>query len=92
MWPVSVRQCTGTLRSISFKDEGDTLEGIGGIQYESGCWSARLVYRNFLLGDRDNNTVFLQFALKGLSRIGGEKLGKLLEEKISGYQDIEDVQ
>ncbi|MCK4950625.1 MAG: LPS assembly protein LptD, partial [Gammaproteobacteria bacterium] len=92
IWPISNRWSTVAHWDYSFKNEGNTLEGIGGIQYDTCCWSARLVYRNYLLGDRDNNTIFLQLALKGLSRIGGEKLSSLLEEKISGYQDIEDVQ
>ncbi|MCK4950958.1 MAG: LPS assembly protein LptD, partial [Gammaproteobacteria bacterium] len=92
IWPINNHWSTVAHWDYSFKDEGNTLEGIGGIQYDTCCWSARLVYRNYMLGDRDNNTIFLQFALKGLSRIGGEQLSGLLEEKISGYQDIEDVQ
>jgi LPS-assembly protein len=91
IWPISSRWSTVAHWEYSFKDDGNTLEGIAGIQYDTCCWSARFVYRNYFLGTRDNNSLFLQLSLKGLTRIG-EGIESLLEEKISGYEDFDSVQ
>lgn len=91
IWPISQRWSTVAHWEYSFKDDGNTLEGIAGIQYDTCCWNARFVYRNYFLGTRDNNALFLQLSLKGLAKIG-EGIGSLLEEKISGYADIDSVQ
>jgi LPS-assembly protein len=65
------------------------LEILGGLQYESCCWSvmlARRVHRNE--ADRElglEHSFFVQFVLKGLGRYGNP-LEDLLERGILGYE------
>lgn len=63
-----------------------TLEKLAGIEYESCCWSAQLVVRNFVDNvEKDNNTAILfQFVLKGLTRVGSN-IESVLEDGILGY-------
>ena len=65
-----------------------TLEAIGGIEYESCCWGARLVARRFLRnteGEFDNG-MFMQVHFRGLGGFG-KKSGSLLRRGIPGYVD-----
>ena len=67
--------------------EKRTLEIFGGIEYDSCCWSFRVVARRFLAdidGDFDTG-MFFQLELKGLSGIG-RKTADFLKQKIPGYE------
>ena len=66
--------------------DSKALEKLAGIEYESCCWSAQLVVRNFIDNEeKDNNTAILfQFVLKGLTRIGSN-IESVLEDGILGY-------
>jgi len=64
-----------------------TLEGLAGVEYQSCCWSTRLVVRNYVndIDDEERNVAFfLQFELKGLGRFG-QKSDDLLRKSIKGY-------
>lgn len=53
-------------------EESQTLEAMGGIEYESCCWAVRVTAREFIR-DRDAETrraVFLELHLKGLGSLG----------------------
>jgi len=53
-------------------EESQTLEVLGGIEFESCCWALRLTAREFIQ-DRDASTrrsVFLELHLKGLGSLG----------------------
>ncbi|MEM7540290.1 MAG: LPS-assembly protein LptD [Pseudomonadota bacterium] len=68
--------------------EEQTLEAVGGLEYESCCWGARLVSRRFLrnsAGEFDNG-VFLEVAFRGLGGFG-RKSSSLLRRGIPGYED-----
>ncbi|NQY27513.1 MAG: LPS assembly protein LptD [Piscirickettsiaceae bacterium] len=70
----------------SLKDNR-TLEGLAGIEYESCCWAARLVARNYIndvSDDGRNLAIFFQLELKGLGNFG-QKTETLLERSILGY-------
>lgn len=70
----------------SLKDNR-TLEGLAGIEYDSCCWAARLVARNYInnVSDNDRNlAIFFQLELKGLGNFG-QKTETLLERSILGY-------
>ena len=57
--------------NYSFEDD-ETLELLGGIEYESCCWALRLTGREYIR-DRDSETrrtVFLELHLKGLGSLG----------------------
>ncbi|HUR42157.1 MAG TPA: LPS-assembly protein LptD [Verrucomicrobiae bacterium] len=57
--------------------ENRTLEGLGGLEYETCCWAVRGAYRRYQFGydelaDQPEYTtgVYFQLELKGLTRIG----------------------
>lgn len=55
----------------SFEDD-QTLEVLGGIEYESCCWALRLTGRDYIR-DRDSDrrtSVFLELELRGLASLG----------------------
>lgn len=72
--------------------EGNLLEYFYGIEYNSCCWSLRLLSRRQI--DKDDQLTrqeeydqayMLQFELKGLTGIG-ENIDSILEKKIRGYK------
>ena len=72
----------------SLKDNS-TLEALGGLGYESCCWTAQLVGRSY---KRNRNTrqkaIFLQVELKGLGRLVNT-VDKALERGILGYESLD---
>ncbi|HEY5782973.1 MAG TPA: LPS assembly protein LptD [Lysobacter sp.] len=69
----------------SFLDE-KTLESLAGVQWESCCLAVRLVARRYL-NDRSgdlNNSLQVEFELKGLSSIG-QDTERVLRRAILGY-------
>ncbi len=62
------------------------LEFLGGIEYESCCWRARVVGRRFISNadGKFNNTFMAQLELKGLGKLGSS-LDSVLEQGILGY-------
>jgi LPS-assembly protein len=64
-----------------------TLEGFAGVEYDSCCWTFRIMGRqwvNDLNADQDNTAIYLQLELKGLIGLG-QKVDKRLEKGILGY-------
>jgi len=84
-WPVT-RQWAAIGRWNYSVRAGRTLEGLAGFEYDNCCWALRLVGRQFLndINGDENNAVFLQLQLKGLTNFGN-KVDSLLEEGILGY-------
>ncbi|PHS69173.1 MAG: organic solvent tolerance protein [Methylophaga sp.] len=67
--------------------DGQTLEGLAGVEYDNCCWAARVVARNYIndVTDNDRNfAIFFQIELKGLGNFG-QKTEDLLERSILGY-------
>lgn len=64
------------------------LEGLGGLEYESCCWVARLLGRSYVLsGEEERNTTFMfQVELKGLASLG-QSVDSLLRGSIAAYRD-----
>ena len=66
--------------------DDDSLETLGGLEYESCCWALRFGAREYIFnrtGETDR-TVFLQLELKGLARVG-ERFEELLERGASNH-------
>jgi LPS-assembly protein len=85
-WPLS-RQFNAVGRWNYSLDQDRTLDGFAGIEYESCCWIARLVAREYVndLNDTDKNTaIMLQLELKGLTSFG-DGVKTFLERGILGY-------
>jgi LPS-assembly protein len=68
-------------------DDRETIETLGGLGYESCCWSAQLLGRSYINDDSDsrNTAVFFQLELKGLGKLG-KKVDSALEHGILGYE------
>jgi LPS-assembly protein len=81
LWPLArnqERQWNAVARwNYSIKDNL-TLEALGGVEYDTCCWTVRLAARRFLnstAGDT-NDAILLQLELKGLSRVGHKEYRK----------------
>ena len=84
-WPVSERWNLVGRWNYSLEDS-TTLERFAGVEYETCCWIARVVSRNFVNsqdGARDS-ALFAQIHFKGIASIGG-RADVLLENGILGY-------
>ncbi len=69
-------------------DGDETLEGVGGIEYESCCYAVRTVARRFLsTADGEfENEFFIQLELKGLAGFG-RSTTSFLKRSIPGYEN-----
>lgn len=73
--------------SYSLRDRR-LLAALGGLEYNGGCWVARVVVERFATTlDTVNNTFFVQLELNGLSSIGSNPLD-ILNRNIPGYGRI----
>ncbi len=61
--------------------DNQTQELLGGLGYDSCCWSLRVLGRRYLINNKGEftNSVYLQLELKGLANLGG-KTSRLLPE------------
>ncbi len=86
VWPLTRRWHAVGRWSYSLREDL-TLEGLGGLEYESCCWALRLVGRRYVNDQADGAeaAIMLQLELKGLTSIG-ETVGRLLERDILGYR------
>jgi LPS-assembly protein len=83
-------RCQGTLYAVgrvnySVRDSRVT-DSIAGVEYDAGCWNARLVGERLSTGRSEATTrVLIQLELVGLSRLGSNPL-KVLKDNIPGYR------
>jgi LPS-assembly protein len=64
------------------------VETLGGLEYDGGCWVARVVVQRLATQAQNSNTaMFLQLELNDFSRIGSNPL-ELLKRNIPGYGNI----
>jgi LPS-assembly protein len=86
LWPVS-RSWHLVGRWYYSLSDRETIEMLGGLGYESCCWSAQVVGRSYINDDSDsrNTAVFFQLELKGLAKLG-RKVDSTLEHGILGYE------
>lgn len=68
-------------------EDDRTLEAFAGLQYDSCCWSFRIVGRRYIRNREGEarNSIFLELNLKGLAAFG-RPAGSFLERGILGYQ------
>ncbi|MCO6428320.1 MAG: LPS-assembly protein LptD [Nitrosomonas communis] len=70
--------------NYSLKDE-KLLAGLIGIEYNSCCWSLRMVLNRFITAtERTSTAFFVQLELNGLMRIGNNPI-RVLRQGIPGY-------
>ena len=71
-------------------EDGKTLEGVAGVEYNAGCWVLRIVGQRLTTTAQTTSTsVFLQIELNGLARFGTSPL-ELLRRSVPGYQKTND--
>jgi LPS-assembly protein len=86
--------CTGAWYSVgrfnySLKDSRLT-DSILGLEYDAGCWIARVVTEQLSTGRSQATTrILVQLELVGLSRLGSNPL-KVLRDNIPGYRLLRD--
>ena len=69
--------------------DSKTLEALGGLGYESCCWTAQLVGRSYVKNrNTRSSAVFLQVELKGLGNLVNT-VDKALERGILGYESLD---
>ena len=72
----------------SLKD-GETLEALAGLGYESCCWTVQVVGRSFIKSlNTRTNAIFVQVELKGLGKLVNT-VDKALERGILGYESFD---
>jgi len=80
LWPVARRWKMVYRWYYSWFDEA-ALERLLGVEYDSCCWTVRVVSRNYisnLVDNERNNTIWLQLELKGLGSVG-KKVNELFD-------------
>lgn len=83
-WPLTGRWQGMGRWNYSFLD-GKVLEGLAGLEYNGGCWAARMVMHRFTTAtSQSSNSIFFQLELFGLGRIGSNPLD-ILKRNITGY-------
>jgi LPS-assembly protein len=61
------------------------IEGLGGLEYDGGCWVARIVlHRLATQTGSSTSAIFFQLELNGLARIGSNPI-EMLKRNIPGY-------
>jgi LPS-assembly protein len=70
--------------------DGKTLEGVLGLEYNGGCWAFRIVGQRLQTStEQASSSVFVQFELNGLARLGTNPID-VLRRSVPGYQTSSD--
>jgi LPS-assembly protein len=68
--------------------DGKTLEGILGFEYNGGCWAVRIAgQRLTTTTEQASKSVFVQFELNGLARLGTNPID-VLKRSVPGYSTV----
>jgi LPS-assembly protein len=87
-WPITSNLTAVGRWNYSLRDKR-TLEALGGIEYDGGCWSVRAVAHRFVTALTSVNTsFFVQLELNGVSRIGTNAL-EVLRRNVGGYSALD---
>lgn len=83
-WPIGGGWYGVGRYNYSLKDHG-LVEGVAGLEYDAGCWVARVVMHRLAATTTTTPTsLYFQLELNGLARIGSNPLD-LLKRNIAGY-------
>lgn len=83
-WPVMNGWSAVGRYNYSFKEKR-AIESIAGLEYNSGCWSTRLVVHRLATAvGRTSSAFFVQLELNGFSRLGSNPLD-MLKRNVPGY-------
>ncbi|MCL2523306.1 MAG: LPS assembly protein LptD [Betaproteobacteria bacterium] len=83
-WPIAPRWYAVGRYNYSLRDK-QMLETIGGVEYNAGCWSLRVVAQRLeALSSSPNTSFFVQLELNDFASIGSNPID-LLRRSIAGY-------
>ena len=84
-WPISAGWYGVGRYNYSFLD-GRLLEGLGGVEYNAGCWVFRAVVTKVQAATQVTSTgLFFQLEFNGIGQVGTEDVVGLLSRNIPGY-------
>ena len=70
--------------------DATTLEGVIGIEYNGGCWVFRVAAQRLVTNTQQiSNSIYVQFELNGLARIGTNPID-VLKRSVPGYTRTND--
>ena len=77
--------------SNSRRNVEDLIDTMIGLEYDSCCYSLKVVARDYWTGTKKDNALFFEFLPKGLTTTNN-KTASLLRRGISGYKDRTDYE
>jgi len=87
-WPLSPNWSAIGRWNWSIRDDR-TLEALGGLEYDGGCWVFRAVGHRFATSlNAVNTSLFFQLELNGVSRIGSNPTD-VLRRNVGGYTRLD---
>jgi LPS-assembly protein len=70
--------------------DATTLEGVIGFEYNGGCWVFRIAAQRLVTNTQQiSNSIYVQFELSGLARIGTNQID-VLKSSVPGYTRTND--
>jgi LPS-assembly protein len=92
LWKLNPRWNAVARWTYSLRDNRD-VERLLGLEYDACCWSAQIIYRDFIEqgGNQSDRAIYFQITLKGMTSLGS-KIEDLLQESIVGYNNVVKVQ
>ncbi len=84
-WPVRPGWYAVGRYNYSLRD-GRLLEGIGGLEYNAGCWVFRAVLQRLQAATQTTSTgIFFQLEFSGFGGLGSDEVLSVLKRNIPGY-------
>lgn len=89
-WPISDRWYAVGRYNYSLRDK-KLLEAVAGVEYNAGCWAARLVAQRLeAVAGTPNTTVFFQLELNDFASIGSNPI-QLLRRSVPGFGKVNEL-
>ena len=93
-WPLGNRFYSIARYNYDLKTS-QTIEILGGVEYDGGCWVARTIFDRISLptSPQPNYTFFVQLELNGLGTIGSDanKLNNFLYRNVPGVRNVNQI-
>lgn len=89
-WPFSHRWYGLVSYGYSILDK-QIVQGLAGLEYNSGCWALRTVLQTFAIAaNTESTSLFFQLELNGLGNLGSDPL-QALQLSIPGYVNSNEI-
>ena len=88
-WPINNRYSVFSRWNRSLTEKRD-IETLFGIEYDSCCWSMRILGQRYLKNTSSNDfhdsSIMFQLILKGLGSVSDKEASNIIKQAILGYQ------